>query len=246
MIPGATIFLYLLPLAAAPVVFHLLMRRRRRRIYFSTKMFFDRVHPRLTIYRRLRELLLLAARMLLIALLLLALARLTVTGIGNVLGMGGKQAVVVVIDNSGSMAGQVKGGEKTKLKTAIEGARALLTNVEEGAKTGIVPLVSDPKLGQWGGITAERQAPLDFLDNVQATEAAGDPAKAIEQAVALLREAGPAGGGSIHVFTDLQETEWKEQQINTKDVGNNVRVVFHRVPTAPAELPNVCLTSARF
>jgi len=32
MISGATIFLYLLPLAAAPVVFHLLMRRQRKRI----------------------------------------------------------------------------------------------------------------------------------------------------------------------------------------------------------------------
>ena len=39
MIPGASIFLYLLPLAAAPVLFHLLMRRQRKTVLFSTRMF---------------------------------------------------------------------------------------------------------------------------------------------------------------------------------------------------------------
>jgi len=245
MIPGATIFLYLLPLAAAPVAFHLLMRRRRKKIFFSTKMFFHRVHPRLTIHRKLRELLLLAARVLLIALLLLALSRLTVTGLGNVLGLGGNQAVVVVIDNSGSMAGRVKGTGRVKLETALEGARSLLTNMAEGAKAGIVLLVPDPKAGQLGGMTSERQLLLDFLEKLRVTEATGDPARSILRAMTLLEEAAPAGGGSVHVFTDLQETEWKEQQMNTKDVQENVRVFFHRLPTAPAELPNVCVMSAK-
>ena len=245
MIPGATIFLYLLPLAAAPIVFHLLMRRRRRRIFFSTKMFFHRVHPRLTFHRKLRELLLLATRVLLIALLLLALARLTVTGIGDVLGLGGKQAAIVVIDNSGSMAGQVEGGDRTKLKMALEGARTLLANMEDGAKAGIVLLVPDPRAGRWGGMTSERQLLLDFIEKLQVTEATGSAARSMEQAMAMLGEDGAAGGGSVHVFTDLQETEWKQQQINTKDVRENVQVFFHRVPTAPAELPNVCVLSAK-
>ena len=245
MIPGATIFLYLLPLAAAPVVFHLLMRRRRRRIFFSTKMFFHRVNPRLTIHRKLRELLLLAARVLLIALLLLALSRLTLTGIGNVLGLGGNQAVVVVIDNSGSMAGRIKGGEKTKLETALEGARSLLANIDEGAKAGVVLLVPDPGAGQWGGITSEKQLLLDFLEKLRVTEATGDPARSILQAMSLLKEAAPAGGGSVHVFTDLQDNEWKAQRLNAKDVQKNVQIFFHRIPTTPTKKPNVCVISAR-
>jgi len=245
MIPGATIFLYLLPLAAAPIVFHLLMRRQRKRILFSTKMFFHRVNPRLTIHRKLREMLLLAARILLIALLLLALARLTVTGIGAVLGLGGNQAAVVIIDNSASMSGSIKGGKGFKLKTALEGARTLLANMEEGAKAGIVLLVPDPRTGQWGGMTSEKKLLLDYLDKLGGTEATGDPARSILRATSLLKEAAPAGGGSIHVFTDLQETEWKTQQMNTIDVRENVRVFFHRIPTAPAKKPNVCVTGAK-
>jgi len=245
MIPGATIFLYLLPLAAAPVVFHLLMRRRRRRIMFSTKMFFDRVNPRLTFHRKLRDMLLLASRVLLIALLLLALARVTVTGMGDVLGLGGNQAVVVIVDNSASMGAHVKDATNPKLRTALEGARTLLENMEEGAEAGVVTLVPDPGAGQWGGMTSKRELLLDYLEKLRATEATGDPAKAILQAMALLRESAPAGGGSIHIFTDLQETEWKEKRLDKDDVRENVKMFFHRLPSEPAKLPNVCVVSAK-
>ena len=55
MIPGASLFLYLLPLAAAPVLFHLLMRRQRKTVLFSTRMFFDSMKPRLSFHRKFRE-----------------------------------------------------------------------------------------------------------------------------------------------------------------------------------------------
>lgn len=245
MISGATLFLYLLPLAAAPIIFHLLMRRQRRRIVFSTKMFFDRVHPQLTIHRKVRELLLLVARVLLIALLLLTLARLVVTGIIGVPGFGGRQVAVIVLDNSASMAGKVRGGEQAKLKTAIAGARALLANMDDGARAGIVTLVTDPEVEQWGGIASKPEQLLESLDKVRVTAATGDPARALKQALAMLKEAGQGGGGSIHVFTDLQETEWKARPVDAKDVGKNVRIFFHRVPTAAADLPNVCLIQAK-
>jgi hypothetical protein len=221
------------------------MRRQRKRILFSTKLFFHRVSPRLTIHRKLREAMLLAARMLLITLLLLALARLTLTGIGNILGLGGNQAAIVIIDNSASMAGSVKEAKGLKFKTAIEGARTLLANMEEGAKAGIVMLVPDPGAGQQGSMTTKRQLLLDYLDKLRGTEATGDPVRSLLRAMSLLKEAAPSGGGSIHVFTDLQESEWKSQRMTAMTVRENVRVFFHRIPTAPAKLPNVCLTSAR-
>ena len=245
MIPGATIFLYLLPLAAAPVIFHLLMRRQRKKMLFSTKMFFHRVSPRLTIHRKLREVLLLASRVLLIIFLLMALAHLTITGIGNIMGLGGNQAAVVIIDNSASMTGTIEGGEGMKLKTAIEGARTLLTNMEEGSKAGVVLLVGDPKTGNPGGMTSEKRLLLDYIDKIRPTEATGIPAGSIMRAMSLLKEAAPAGGGSIHVFTDLQETEWKQQQIGAGGLQDNVNVFFHRIPTASTGKPNVCVVSAK-
>ncbi|MGD0092145.1 MAG: BatA domain-containing protein, partial [Planctomycetota bacterium] len=133
MIAAAAAFLYLLPLAALPIVFHLLMRRRRRKLLFSTLMFFHRVDPRLSARRRLQQWLLLLARVLLIATVLLGLARLTIKSYGGVLGLGGKQSVVVLVDNSASMDAPGPGGQRTKLRIAVESARALLANLDADA-----------------------------------------------------------------------------------------------------------------
>ena len=52
---AATTFLYLLPLAGLPIVFHLILRQKKRTVVFSTLMFFHRVDPKLNTRRRIRE-----------------------------------------------------------------------------------------------------------------------------------------------------------------------------------------------
>ena len=245
MIPGASLFLYLLPLAAAPVLFHLLMRRQRKTVMFSTKMFFDSMKPRLSFHRKFREPLLLAARTLLLLFLLLALARLSIPEMGNVLGLSGQQAVVIVVDNSSSMTGAVEGSDRTKLSVAVEGARALLKNMDPQGKAAIVLLVPDSSADRFGGgMTTDKETLLSFLQSIQATEATGDSSKAMLRATALLTEDSPGGGGSMHVFTDLQEAEWKTPALAASDMAPEARVFVHRVPTAESTLPNICLLRA--
>ena len=244
MTVGATLFMFLLPLAAAPVLFHLLMRRQRKTILFSTRMFFDSMQPRLSFHRKFREPLLLAARTLLLLFLLLALARLAFPGMGNVLGLSGQQAVVIVIDNSSSMGGKVDGRDETKLDVALEGARALLKNMDPHGKAAIVLLSPDPIADRLGGMTDDKETLLNFLQSIQMTEATGDSSRAILRAASLLKEASSAGGGSLHVFTDLQEAEWKTPALASDDINPEVRVFVHRLPTAAVELPNVCVVRA--
>ena len=244
MIPGASIFVYLLPLAAAPVLFHLLMRRQRKTVLFSTRMFFDSMKPRLSFHQKFREPLLLAARTLLLLFLLLALARLSVPEMGNVLGLSGQQAVVIVVDNSSSMVGEVEGSDRTKLNVALEGARALLKNMDPRGKAAIVLLVPDTSGDRFGGMTADKDTLLSFLQSIQATEATGNSSKAMLRATALLKEVSPGGGGSMHVFTDLQEAEWKNPVLAANDVEGGARVFVHRVPSAEPTLPNICLLRA--
>jgi len=244
MIPGASLFLYLLPLAAAPVLFHLLMRRQRKTILFSTRMFFDSMKPRLSFHRRFREPLLLAARTLLLLFLLLALARLSVPEMGNVLGLSGEQAVVIIVDNSSSMDGVVEGSDRTKLNVALEGARALLKNMDPRGKAAIVLLVPESSADRFGGMTTDKDTLMSLLQSIQATEATGDSAKAMLRGLALLKEVSSAGGGSLHVFTDLQEAEWKDPVLATDDMNGNAQVFVHRVPTAESTLPNICLLRA--
>ena len=99
---GAPIFAWLLPLAALPVVFHLMFKRKRKQFQFPSFMFFLRADPRMNSRRRLREILMLALRVLIIACILLALSRPSISWIK---GFDQETAVVVLIDNSGSMSG---------------------------------------------------------------------------------------------------------------------------------------------
>jgi hypothetical protein len=246
MTAGAALFLFLLPLAALPVVFHLLMRRRRKKLVFSTLMFFHRVDPRLSSRRRLREILLLACRVLLIALVLVALSRLTLHASGGLLGLHGTQAAVIVLDNSASMGAAAPGAAgKTKLQVAVEGARALLAHLDEGAEAAVVLLVPDPAAGlDAAGMTADADGLARSLDRVAPTEGTGNVARALGRSGALLRSTSPGGAGAVHVFTDLQEAEWAQQKVDERGLSEDVQVVFHRVPTAPAEGPNVAVVQA--
>lgn len=237
---GAGLFLVLLPLVAAPILFHLLKRRQRKTIMFSTELFFDSMKPRLSFHRKFREPLLLATRTLLLLFLLLALARLSFPGMGDVWGLEGKQAVVVVIDNSSSMVGQVAGSDRTKLSVALEGARVLLKNMDERGQASVVLLVPDPAADRFGGMTTDKENLLNFLESIRVTDATGDTAKSLLRGMALLRNASSGVGGSMHIFTDLQEAEWKAPVLGPEGLDAGVSVFIHRVPSAVSDTPNIC------
>ena len=93
-------------------------------------------------------------------------------------------------------------------------------------------------------MTTDKETLMSFLQSIQVTEATGDASKAMLRATALLREDSPGGGGSMHVFTDLQEAEWKTPALAANDMASEARVYVHRVPTAEPNLPNICLLRA--
>jgi predicted membrane protein len=94
----APMFLYLLPLAALPIVFHFILKQKKRTVLFSTLMFFHRTDPKLNSHRKIRQWLLLLMRILLIAFILLALSRPIFQTSG---GLGSKISAVAIVDNSG-------------------------------------------------------------------------------------------------------------------------------------------------
>jgi hypothetical protein len=194
--------------------------------------------PRLSFHRKFREPLLLATRTLLLLFLLLALARMAFPGMGRFLGLSGDQAVVVVIDNSSSMVGQVAGSDRTKLSVALEGARVLLKNMDERGQAAVVLLVPDPAADRFGGMTTDKENLLNFLESIRVTEATGDPAKSLLRAAKMLEEVG--SGGAMHIFTDLQEAEWKVPVLGPEDLDAGPNVFLHRVPSAESDTPNIC------
>jgi len=244
MIPGAAVFLALLPLAAAPVVFHLLMRRKSRKLVFSTPMFFHKVDPKLRSKRRLQEILLLVSRVLLIAMVLLTLSRLSIDTAEDIFALGERQMVVVIIDNSGSMSAKTLDGDKTKLRTAKDSARVLLSHLDEDAKAAVLTLVDDPNVRASRDMKDDKKLLAETIGRIAATEATGRPAESLMRAISILKAASTTGAGSVHVFTDLQNSEWGVGNIDRIIDAENVRIFFHNVPTAPME-SNVSLVHAQ-
>jgi len=244
MIFPASIFLYLLPLAALPILFHFILKRKKRTVIFSTLMFFHRTNPRLNSHRKIRQWLLLLMRMLLIALILLALSR---PKFVTSAGLAGKISVVAIVDNSGSMSATAEADDdKTKLECAVEGARRLISELAGGCEAAVVLLVDDPKVEVADSLTSDREVLLACLDKIRPTQATGDASFALTRSFELLR-ASSAGSGAVHVFSDLQQSEWANPQIaNRKSQIANCTVYFHKVKSQIRGEANVAITAVQF
>ena len=138
IVAANTTFLWMLPLAGLPVLFHLFLRVRKRTRPFSSLMFFRRADPRLRARKKLREWLALLLRILAVAFMLLALARPLWLGAGG----GGPVSRVLLVDNSGSMTGH-GAEERTRLSHAMDAAAALVGEMRDSDSAALVLLVDD-------------------------------------------------------------------------------------------------------
>jgi len=241
MIFSAPIFLYFLPAAGLPILFHLFLRQKKRQIFFPTLMFFYRTDPRLNSRRKIHQWLLLLMRVLLIAFILLALSR---PSFQSTAPLGGTISVVAVVDNSGSMS-ETAGGDKTKLEFAVGGVRNLISSLGDSAKMTIVTLVDDPAAAFGDTLTSDRDTLLSTLDALVPTAATGDADRALAKAFRIL-QADSGAGGVVHVFSDLQESEWGDDDLRTESAGDAIRVVFHRIESQTRGQPNVAISSIQY
>ncbi len=252
MIFPAPIFLYLLPLAGLPIVFHFVLKQKKRTVVFSTLMFFHRTDPKLNSHRKIRQWLLLLMRILLIAFILLALSRPIFQSSG---GLGGKISVVAVVDNSGSMSdGAGYDNDKTKLQCAVTSARRLISTLEDGSEAAVVLLVDDPAVEPAEGrsdrnpalvgdsLTSDKESLLALLDRIRPTQATGDAGRALARAFGLLR-ASSAGGGAVHVFSDLQQTEWGTVSERLEAGEAPITVYVHKIEPEIQDEANVAITA---
>ncbi|MFH1883143.1 MAG: BatA and WFA domain-containing protein [Planctomycetota bacterium] len=251
MIFSAPIFLYLVPLAGLPVVFHLILKQKKRTVVFSTLMFFHRTDPKLNSHRKIRQWLLLLMRILLIAFILLALSR---PEFVTSMGLGGKISVVAIVDNSASMSELSSyDNDKSKLECATEGARKLILALESSADAAVILLVDEPAVPAADSLTSDTELLLDSLGKIRPTAATGNAGYALARAFELLR-ASTTGGGAVHVFSDLQRSEWTSASSveagrdleQAKTGGAPITVYFHKVESETRDEANVAIAAVQF
>lgn len=181
--------------------------------------------------------------MLLIAFILLALSR---PEFVTSMGLGGKVSVVAIVDNSASMSeGSSYEINKSKLECAREGARKLLLALESDSKAAVILSVDEPTVPVVDSLTSDTEMLLDSLDKIRPTAATGNAGYALERAFDLLR-AGTTGGGAVHVFSDMQRSEWGRDLAQVNAGGAPITVYFHKVESEKRDGANVAITAIQF
>lgn len=217
--------LFLLGLAglAVPIILHLINRELAVNLKFPSVRFIDRSQLPRREKRKLRDLLLLALRLLLFAAVVLAFAKpVWVTPVATISEGTTLKQTVYLLDASSSMA---RGNNWQASK------RALLDDLSDtsASEVGLV-VYSDRVLTQIPP-SADRDALENYLQDLEPSFAAGNPGSAINTAVRLFD---PEGESRLVVVSDFQETDW---QRDLPGVTESMDLVFLRA--GPSEAINI-------
>jgi hypothetical protein len=149
-------------------------------------------------------------------------------------------SVVVVLDNSASMSGLTPGGA-AKRSLALDAVRRLVASLDRGTRLGLVLLADDPEAAVPPGLTIKHEHVLAALERVGTTDATGNPTAALTTALRALATdpEGSRARRALHVFTDLQATEWSESAAPASNPASPVTTVIHRIATGETDVPNV-------
>ena len=224
---------------AIPVIIHLVHRRKAKRVLFSTLRFLRMVDRRIARRQRLKELLLLAARLLLLAALVGALYHPMVRS-ATFKGAGVPTAVAVVLDNTYSMR-TTSGG-----MLRFDRARSAASEILDGLKTGDSAIIVPFEGGDAAG--AEPSTALDALRvQVRGTECGygtGAVAPAVRRALAALARSN-SPRKEVYVITDFQRLSWTPavRELHA-DIPRDLPVFLVDVGGEAGE--NLALTDAEF
>lgn len=179
---------------ALPILIHLLARRRRKPVLWGAMRFLMEAYRKQRRRLQLEQLLLLAARCLIVLLVALAVGRPVLEALGS-LGIGSPRDVYVLIDNSIASRARDPDTDVTALERHKESARELLSALGPTDRAGLVTLggPADPIVAPASSDIAAIRA---LLDEIRPTDSAADVSGAM-QAVADAIEREPDGAGPI-------------------------------------------------
>ena len=186
-----------------PILLHLRPRRKQIIIDFAAMRFLRPALLRTTRKLKMQNLLLLAMRVSMLALLASAFALPVVRSSGLwLLGMDQGTSLVLVLDNSYSMGCRV--GQRTRFDLAKDAAGMLLAGLKEGDDGSIV-LVSDTAETVVDGLTPDRQLLADKLAGAQVGWRTSDLRAGLVRALELLADSSQPNR-QVVLLSDLQRS----------------------------------------
>jgi uncharacterized membrane protein len=198
--------------AAAPILIHLLSRQRYREMSWAAMEYLLRALKRRSRRTQFEQWLLLALRMLLIVLVVVAVAEPYLERIGLGAAAAGRVHRVLAIDGSYSMA--YRPGDQSRFDQAKQIARQIVEQSSQGDAFTLVLLASPPRVvvGTPSIVAAEVLAEIDALKRPDTTLDLPGSVAAIGQLIDRARRHDPGlAGHEVYVLSDLQRAGWAPQ-----------------------------------
>ncbi|MBN1418891.1 MAG: BatA domain-containing protein [Planctomycetes bacterium] len=192
--------------ASIPIIIHLFHRRKFVRIDWGAMRFLEELLVHRIRRRRIEEWLLLAARVLLLALLALAIARPYLTGaLSGILGGAAHRDVAVIIDGSDSMSRAAPDGG-TYLDRARQAAAALLANLSTGDGVSLI-LATEVARPVYAELSYDPKRWLEDLAGLESPGGGIAVPRALETALTLLAD-GRNPFREVIIITDAARAGW--------------------------------------
>lgn len=190
-----------LPLAALPVIIHLIHLYRRRQVKWAAMMFLRMAQKMNKGLSRLRQVLILALRVLAVAAILFVITRPLSGGWLGLTG-GAPDTVMVLLDRSASMEQQ---NQTTGISKRLAGLRNVAKAINDAVGTRSHLVVLDSATGQPQPI--EKADALLDLPQTEATETAADIPALLQGALDYITT-NKTGRTDVWLLSDLQQSDW--------------------------------------
>lgn len=195
-----------LALSAVPLVIHLLRRRQYVDRPWAAMQFVQAALHSQSRRIRLESLALLVVRMLLIGTAAAALAQPFFDATHDSLNAAAGRQRILVIDTSLSMSAGEPGS------TPLERGRAMAIGVVQGAPAGdsfsLVEVCRTPPLTVIPQAVYDRQAVLNQIEQLAATQESGDVAGALRAVRECLRDRESSATPEVIIVSDFQQSNW--------------------------------------
>lgn len=228
---------------AIPILIHLLMRQRRKPIEFAAMRFLIEAFRKHKRRLQLEQMILLATRCLILALLGFALARPLLQG-ASMIESGGARTVTIVIDN-GLASAALGEDQRPSLGRHLDEAVEIVRNLASGDTVSVIS-AARPAKALLSPPSSDHAAVINLLQGMEPRQSPSDIAGAmafVREAASTAREGSRAG--VVYLLSDFREGSARLDSplpVTQADVvGTDVRLLAS--PAASAPVTNVQITS---
>jgi hypothetical protein len=195
--------LFALPLAFLPIIIHLINQRRFQTVRWGAMMFLLTANRMARGFARIRQWLIMAARMLAIAGLVFAVSRPLASGWLGLAAGGRPDTTIIVLDRSPSMQQRGAGGGESKLATGVRQLAQTLATLKSAHWVVIDSVTKKP---------VQLDSPESLLNSplAEATSAESDLPGLLEAAYEYI-QANKSGRTDIWICSDLRHNDWNPE-----------------------------------